>query len=219
MDSGDKVKQQKVAVSDDDIRIASFAALAILIHIAESALPSLVPGVKPGLANVVTLICLQLYGAKLACWVALLRVIVGSLLLGTFLGPPFMLSLSGALASLVLLLLLHKWNDCCTGQSQDQATQDLATIAPANKSDTSTLRRRLDLRVGAVGMSIIAAQAHIVAQFVVAYQLFVPHPGIFSLLPVMLTAALLFGALSGMIANVVLRRMSRNLSPSATPQH
>ena len=42
----------------DDHLIAGFAALAIAIHIIESAFPSPLPGVKPGLANVVTLIVL-----------------------------------------------------------------------------------------------------------------------------------------------------------------
>jgi len=205
MDSGDKVKLQKVAVTEEDILVASFAALAILIHIAESALPSLLPGIKPGLANVVTLICLQRYGVRMACWVALLRVVVGSLMLGTFLGPPFILSLSGALSSLIMLILLHKWNECCSAKTQVQST------IPANIPESDSKQRRPWLPVGAIGMALIAAQAHIAAQFVVAYYLFVPHPGIFSLLPVMQSAALFFGALTGMIANVVVWRLSRNL--------
>ena len=216
------MKTQKVALEPDDILVASFAALAILIHIAESALPTLVPGVKPGLANVVTLICLQLYGVRLALWVALLRVVVGSLLLGTFLGPPFMLSLSGALASLAILLLADKWNECCTTPLSNQPTQSTQTNEDVSVSSDESASSMPDvarqnsigfankLRIGPIGMSLLAAQAHIVAQFVVAYMLFVPHPGIFSLLPVMLTASLIFGGLSGMIANVVLRRLSLN---------
>jgi len=201
MDSNDKVNVQKVTVTKDDILVASFAALAILIHIAESALPTLLPGIKPGLANVVTLICLKLYGVRLACWVAVLRVVVGSLMLGTFLGPPFMLSLSGALASLLVLVLLHMWNECCSAPAQTRSTT--ATDHAPSESHKGHGR----WFVGVIGMSLIAAQAHIAAQFVVAYYLFVPHPGIFSLLPVMQSAALLFGVLSGMIAQVVLWRL------------
>src|SRR3569833_1687108 len=81
-----------------DHRIAWLAALAITIHDAEGALPSPLPGVKPGLANVVTVIALVQYGWAAAAWVALLRVVVGSILIGTFLSPTFLLRLAGALA-------------------------------------------------------------------------------------------------------------------------
>ncbi|MGD9000355.1 MAG: Gx transporter family protein, partial [Granulosicoccaceae bacterium] len=39
-------------ISDEDQRIARLAALAIVIHVAESALPSPLPGIKPGFANI-----------------------------------------------------------------------------------------------------------------------------------------------------------------------
>lgn len=86
-------------------QLALFAALAISVHIVEAGIPSPLPGVKPGLANAVTLIVLLRYGLAAAAWVSLLRVIGGSLLLGTFLGPTFVLSLGGALGALVTLAL------------------------------------------------------------------------------------------------------------------
>ncbi|MFO8025263.1 Gx transporter family protein [Thiohalophilus sp.] len=87
----------------EDQRIAWLAAAAVSIHILEALLPSLMPGLKPGFANIITICVLCLYGWSTAAWVSLLRVLVGSLLLGTFLSPTFMLSLSGALASLLIL--------------------------------------------------------------------------------------------------------------------
>jgi heptaprenyl diphosphate synthase len=39
-----------------------------------------------------------------------------------------------------------------------------------------------------------------------AYLLFIPHPGLFRLLPVLMTAALIFGVVSGIIAQAMLRR-------------
>jgi len=87
----------------EDHVVAGFAALAIVIHILEAAVPSPVPGIKPGLANVVTLVVLLRYGWRLAAWVAALRVLAGSLLIGTFLTPTFMLSLAGASASVAAL--------------------------------------------------------------------------------------------------------------------
>lgn len=89
--------------SQSDHRIARLAALAIALSLAEAALPSPLPGVKPGIANIVTLLVLQRFGWRVAAWVSLLRVFAGSLLLGTFLTPGFVLSLSGALTSLAVL--------------------------------------------------------------------------------------------------------------------
>jgi heptaprenyl diphosphate synthase len=87
----------------DDHRVARHAAAAIVLTVAEAAIPLPLPGVKPGLANIITLVVLARWGWRDAVWVALLRVLVGSLLLGQFLAPGFFLSLVGSLASLAVL--------------------------------------------------------------------------------------------------------------------
>ena len=92
-----------LAVTGDDRRVARYAAAAIALTIAEAAIPSPLPGVKPGLANIVVLVVLARHGWREAAWVSLLRVIAGSLLLGQFLAPGFFLSLTGALMSLAVL--------------------------------------------------------------------------------------------------------------------
>lgn len=97
----------------DDHRIARYSAVAIALSVAEAAIPLPLPGVKPGLGNIVTLIVLLRYGWRDAAWVSLLRVFAASLLLGSFLAPGFFLSLCGALASLAALALAirlpRKW--------------------------------------------------------------------------------------------------------------
>jgi heptaprenyl diphosphate synthase len=93
----------KLDTTPADHRIAQLAALAIGLTLMEAAIPSPLPGVKPGLANIVTLIVLRRYGFKTAVWVSLLRVLAGSLLLGSFLTPGFFLSFTGALLSLAVL--------------------------------------------------------------------------------------------------------------------
>jgi heptaprenyl diphosphate synthase len=65
--------------------------------------PRRLPGVKPGLANIVTLVVLARYGWATAVWVSGLRVLAGSLLLGYFLAPGFFLSLTGTTLSLLTL--------------------------------------------------------------------------------------------------------------------
>ena len=87
----------------EDHHIARMAAVALGLTVLENAIPSPLPGVKPGLANIVTLIVLVRYGWRAAAWVSLLRVVAGSLLFGSFLAPGFFLSLSGAACSLLVL--------------------------------------------------------------------------------------------------------------------
>lgn len=86
-----------------DTRIARYAAAAIALTVAEAIIPMPLPGIKPGLANILILVVLTRYGWGEAVWVSLLRVVAGSLLLGQFLAPGFFLSLSGSITSLAVL--------------------------------------------------------------------------------------------------------------------
>jgi heptaprenyl diphosphate synthase len=92
-----------IPTTPEDRQIARLAALANGLAVVEAAIPSPIPGIKPGLANIVTLLVLQRFGWRIAAWVSILRVVAGSLLLGTFLTPSFVLSFSGAVASLAAL--------------------------------------------------------------------------------------------------------------------
>lgn len=94
---------RSIQTTTDDHRIARLAALAIGLHLFESIIPSPLPGVKPGIANIVTLYVLYRFDFATAAWVSLLRIFASSLLLGQFLSPSFVLSLSGGIASLFVL--------------------------------------------------------------------------------------------------------------------
>lgn len=163
----------------DDHQVAAFAALAVLVHLLEAGIPSPVPGIKPGLANVVTLIVWARWGLGSAIWVTGLRVLIGSLLVGSFLAPGFWLSASGAVFSLVALSAASGWN----------------ALAPP----------RLALSV--VGASALSAVAHVSGQFMVAWTVFIPHPGLLTLLPVLLGMALLLGVVTGLLARQLLARL------------
>ncbi len=93
----------ELRVSAADRRVARYAAAAIVLTVAEAAIPTPLPGIKPGLANIVVLVVLARHGWREAAWVSLLRVVAGSLLVGQFLAPGFFLSLTGALLSLAVL--------------------------------------------------------------------------------------------------------------------
>ena len=94
-----------ITTTAEDHHIAKLTALAIGLHLLEAVFPSPLPGVKPGIANIVTLYVLYQYDFVTAAWVSLLRVFASSLLLGHFLSPTFVLSLSGAIFSLSALFL------------------------------------------------------------------------------------------------------------------
>jgi len=93
------------------VLLAIFVALASILHAVEMLFPNSfpVPGAKLGLANIVTLTVLVLYSLKEGMAVAILRVLIGSLLSGTFLGAAFLVSLSGALVSTLIMFLFLKY--------------------------------------------------------------------------------------------------------------
>ena len=158
-----------LTLTPDDHRIARLTAAAIAIALVESAVPSPLPGVKPGLANIITLLVLLRFDWTTAVWVTLLRVLAVSLLVGQFLAPGFVLSLSGALASLAVLYMAQP------------------------------LVRRMPFWFGPVTLSVLAALAHMVTQLLIVRLWLVPTPGIWVLAPIFIGAALLFGTLNGLL--------------------
>lgn len=93
----------ELPVTAEDRRIARLAAAAVGLALVDAAIPTPLPGIKPGLANIVTLVVLLRDGWVTAAWVSALRVLAASLLLGTFLAPGFFLSLTGTGCSLLAL--------------------------------------------------------------------------------------------------------------------
>lgn len=83
-------------------------AAAIVIGILESFIPSIgIPGVKLGLANIVILIILYELGVVEALIVNLLRVFMVGALRGTIFSMGFVMSLTGAIFSLTVMILFY----------------------------------------------------------------------------------------------------------------
>ena len=96
------MKVQKMAL------LGVLTAGAIVIAILESFIPSVgIPGVKLGLANIVILIILYELGIVEAIVVNLLRVLVVGLVRGTFLSMGFLMSVTGAVLSLGIMILFY----------------------------------------------------------------------------------------------------------------
>jgi heptaprenyl diphosphate synthase len=90
-------------------RTALLAGFGLVMFLFEAILPRPLPWAKPGLANIATLLALYLLGAASAWAVTLLRVLLGSFFIGSFLNPGFWLSLAGGCAAAVVMTVLKKY--------------------------------------------------------------------------------------------------------------
>ncbi len=90
------------------LHIALLSAYAVGLHSIEALIPTPVPWLRLGLANIITLTTLYLYGLKAGMTVTLTRVFIRSLLAGTFLGPAFVMSLGGGVASTIVMWALRE---------------------------------------------------------------------------------------------------------------
>lgn len=118
--------------------LAALITFAVVIHTVEAALPlpMPVPGVRLGLANMITLLTIVLYGARSGFIVAVLRTVIGSLIGGTFLGFGFWLSLAGglictAVMSLAVLLMQRGYLSLVSVSVLGAAAHNLAQLALA----------------------------------------------------------------------------------------
>lgn len=83
--------------------MALLVAIAVSLHTFEALLPNPFPWFRIGLANILALTALALYGVRAMWTLTLSRIFVGSLLLGNLFGPGFLLSLSGGLAASLMM--------------------------------------------------------------------------------------------------------------------
>ena len=88
--------------------LALFTTLSLAVYAIESAIPPLapIPGIKPGLANIVTLILRRHFSVKDAIVVLLSRILLSALLFGQALS--LLYSLSGGLLSLLVMALVMR---------------------------------------------------------------------------------------------------------------
>jgi heptaprenyl diphosphate synthase len=171
---------------DRDIRrAAALVATACVLQVAESLIPHPIPGVRLGLANMVTLVALVELGLTAALEVALLRTVVSSLVLGTFLTPGFILSFCSAAASTLVMWGLWRFS----------------SRFPA-------------WGLSLIGVSVASAVAHNASQLGLAYLLMVRHPGIFYFAPWLVISGVVMGWLTGLVAAEVVRGSCGNFAPS-----
>ncbi|MBI4838476.1 MAG: Gx transporter family protein [Nitrospirae bacterium] len=162
----------------DTFHIALLSAYAVGLHGIEALIPTPVPWLRIGLANIITLTTLLLYGFRAGMTVTLIRIFLGSFLRGTFLGPAFVLSLGGGVSSTVVMWLAH------------------------------TLFKRL---LSPIGLSLLGAVTHNIAQLFLAYLFFVRRPeAIIIISPVILLLGTITGAFNGVITGLIMKRVTES---------
>lgn len=88
--------------------LALTVSFALILSFIESRIPAFVaiPGVKVGLANIAVIFTLYKFGVKEAVTVSVIRVVLVSMLFGN--PQSFLFSISGAVLSLTVMILLKK---------------------------------------------------------------------------------------------------------------
>lgn len=83
------------------------SAMAIVLNMIENIL-ALPLGVRIGMANIIALIVVHLYGVKEMLFVNILRVVISGLLSGIILSYPWWMSVGGVTLSSLMLMMLYK---------------------------------------------------------------------------------------------------------------
>jgi heptaprenyl diphosphate synthase len=159
------------------VRLSILVACAAVLQVAESLLPHPVPGVRLGLANIITVVAMVYIGPGSAVELAVLRTLVSAMVLGTFLTPTFVLSFSGGVVSALVMVLLYR------------------------------LSGRGPFSFGLIGISVGGAVSHIATQVALVYFLFIRNSGVLWLWPWLGLSAVVTGVLTGMIAVQAVRRL------------
>jgi len=170
-------------------KIALLVSLACVLQMSESLIPHPIPGLRLGLANVITLIALVTMGFGPAIEVTILRTILSSFIMGTFMSPTFILSFSGGLISTLVMGFLY-W--------------------------VSSFHKQYRLSI--VGISIASALVHNMVQLYLAYLLLVKHPGIFVFFPWLCIGALFMGCLTGIAAGKICLKL-QEIQGQEIPEH
>lgn len=90
--------------------LSMFLALSIVLSILESLLPlsGIIPGMKLGIANIMIVLTLYLYGRKEAFFLSILRVFLMGILRTGLFSVTFFFSLTGAIFSIGIMALFYQ---------------------------------------------------------------------------------------------------------------
>lgn len=155
---------------------AVLVALASALQVLESFFPHPVPGVKLGLANIITMIALVRIGARAAVEISILRVIISAMFTGTIFTPAFFIGLSGAVCSSAVMAAVYK------------ATAERGRVV-----------------LSMTGISVLGAAVHNAVQLAVVYFVFIKSPAVVSFAPFLGLSAVAAGLVTGAVASAAVK--------------
>jgi heptaprenyl diphosphate synthase len=185
----DRIEMTKTQKDQRICKIALLVAFACVLQIAESLIPHPIPGLRLGLANMLTLTAMVVLGFRYALEVAVLRTVLSAFIMGTFMSPTFILSFSGAVLSTLIMGFFY-W--------------------------LSGINHRFRLSI--IGISIVGAFCHNLVQLYLAYLLLVKHDGIFVFFPWLSIGAVASGWVVGVVAGNVCRTLASISRPESLPE-
>ena len=113
--------------------MALLLSMALVLHYIEHFFPPLAPGAKLGLANIVTIISLHLFGFSESMAIVLLRSILGPLLGGS--PTAIMYSMAGGVLScIVMAVLYYKFNKYFSLMGNQRSRGCISQYRPAADS-------------------------------------------------------------------------------------
>ena len=93
------------------VYLALLAAMAVVLHTIDHYISAPLPlGVKFGLANIISLVVVEIYGVKEMFGINFFRVMISGLMTGSIMSYPFFMSCGGVFLSSIVLALLKKLN-------------------------------------------------------------------------------------------------------------
>ena len=90
-------------------RLSLLIGLGLILFVFETLVPRPLPWLKPGFAHVATLVALYIYGNRAALIVVIIRIFLGSIIIGTLLNPTFVLSFFGGVISTLVMIIFKKY--------------------------------------------------------------------------------------------------------------
>lgn len=103
----DRSFEQNLSECRRTARLGLLLSLAAALYVVEAQLPALpLPGARLGLANLVSILVLYVWGVREALLIATLRQILGGIFTGGLFGPPFLFGLAGAFLSVFVMGVL-----------------------------------------------------------------------------------------------------------------
>ena len=154
--------------------LALMTAFAVSLYFFEMLIPQPLPFMKIGLSNIVVLSLIYSLYAKEALFVATVKSVLGAFFTGTLISPAFLLSVTGACFSCIMMFLTFKY------------LKNLSII----------------------GLSVIGAFTHLLAQLFMVRLVILQTNSIFSLYPLIVLSAVITGFITGLFAYILLNHIN-----------